>query len=113
MAAAATFTYADESSAVVVGYVIDFSFSVNNVGLLTLFDINVHSLYLKGRGSTVSCVVDAGNNSTFVGSSAGEVSEMMPYPDGGLLPGRSAECVASVGLLQSEVSGNSPEAICS
>lgn len=105
MAATATFAYAYSSSAAAVGHAIDYSFSVKNVGLLTLFDIYVHSVYLEGRASNVTCVVDAASNSTLVGSSAGEVSGMMPYPDGGLVPGRSIECTARVGVLQSEVSG--------
>ncbi|CAM9230892.1 unnamed protein product [Scytosiphon promiscuus] len=103
LATAATFTYTNSTSAAAVGHVVDFSFSVRNVGLLTLFDIHVHSVYLENRASTVSCVVDEASNSTLAGSSAGEASGMMPYPDGGLVPGKSIECTASVGLLQAEI----------
>lgn len=104
MAAAATFDYAASASAAAVGQAVDFSFSVTNTGLLTLFDVYVRSLYLEGRNSIVSCVTDTASNSTVVGTSGGVVSGMMPYPDGGLIPGRSIECTSSVELLQSEVS---------
>ncbi|CAM9607079.1 unnamed protein product, partial [Ectocarpus sp. 12 AP-2014] len=73
------------------------------VGLLTLFDINVHSVFLEGRASTISCGLDTASSPTVVGSLAGGVAGMMPYPDGGLVPGRSIECTASVGILQSEI----------
>lgn len=103
MVAKAAFTYADSTSAAAVGHVIDFSFTVKNAGLLTLFGINVHSVYLEGRASTISCVVDTASSPTAVGSLAGGVGGMMPYPDGGLVPGRSIECTATVEILQSEV----------
>lgn len=101
--AKAAFTYADITSAAAVGHVVDFSFTVKNAGLLTLFDINVHSVYLEDRASTISCVVDTAPSPTVVGSLAGVVGGMMPYPDDGLAPGRSIECTASVEILQSEV----------
>lgn len=104
MAIVATFDYAASASAAAVGQVVDFSFSVKNTGLLTLFDVYVHSLYLQQRDSTVACVSDTESNSIVIGSSGGVVSGMMPYPDGGLVPGRSIECTSSVELLQSEVS---------
>lgn len=104
MAVFATFDYAANASAAAVGQAVDFSFSVKNTGLLTLFDVYVRSPYLEGRNSTVACVTDAASNSIVVGTSGGIVSGMMPYPDGGLFPGRSIECTSSVELLQSEVS---------
>lgn len=103
MAVAATFTYDESSSAAAVGHVVEFTFSVKNTGLLTLFEVHVHSAYLEGRESYITCVTDTASDSTVIGSSAGAVSGMMPYPDGGLLPGRSIECTASVGVLQKEV----------
>lgn len=103
MAAKAEFTYADSTSAAAVGDVVDFSFTVKNAGLLTLFDINVHSAYLEDRASTISCGLDTASSPTVVGSLAGGVGGMMPYPDGGLVPGWSIECTASVDILQSEV----------
>ncbi|CAM9171448.1 unnamed protein product, partial [Ectocarpus sp. 8 AP-2014] len=103
VAAKAAFTYADSTSAATVGDVVDFSFTVKNAGLLTLFDINVRSVYLEVRASTISCGLDTASNPTVVGSLAGGVGGMMPYPDGGLVPGRSIECTASVEILQSEI----------
>lgn len=103
MAVAATFTYDDSASAAAVGNAVDFAFSLKNTGVLTLFEVNVHSAYLEGRGSNITCVTDAVSNSTVVGSPAGAVNAMMPYPDSGLIPGRSIECTASVEILQTEV----------
>lgn len=103
MALHSTFKHAANDSAAVVGQAVMFFISIRNTGLLTLFDANVHSVYLEGRGSTISCLTDPTRNSTVVASSGGVVSEMMPYPDGGLPPGGSIECSASVELLQSEV----------
>ncbi len=100
----AEFTYADSTSAAAVGHTVEFIFSVRNTGLLTLFEVDVNSTYLQGRGSSIKCVADASTNMTYVGSSAGVVSGMMPYPDGGLIPGKSIECTSSVEANQSEVS---------
>lgn len=100
---AAKFSYEDSASAANLGHAVDFTFSVKNTGLLTLFDVYVHSAYLEGRDSTITCDTDAASDSIVIGSPAGSVSEMMPYPDGGLIPGRSIECTASVEVLQTEI----------
>lgn len=104
MAVTASFTYDDSALAAAVGHAVHFAFSVRNTGLLTLFDIYVHSAYLEGRESSITCNTDASSNSTVIGSSVGAVSGMRPYPDDGLIPGRSIECTASVEVLQTEVS---------
>lgn len=103
MGLAAASTYANGTSAAAVGHIVEFSFSVKNTGLLTLFNVDVNSTYLEGRDSYIECVENASHNSAVVGSSAGVVSGMMPHPDGGLLPGSIIECTASVEALQSEV----------
>lgn len=104
MAVTATFTYDDSASAAAVGHAVHFTFTVKNTGLLTLFEVSVHSAYLQRRESTISCVTDNANNSTVIGSSAGAVSGMMPYPHSGLIPGQFIECTASVEVNQKEVS---------
>lgn len=103
MAVAAAFTYSDNASAAAVGHPVDFTFSVKNTGLLTLYEVSVISAYLEGRESNILCVTDAASDSTAIGSSAGAVTGMMPYSDRGLMPGQSIECAASVQVNQTEV----------
>lgn len=104
VAVEARFTYDHSASAAAVGHVVEFAFSVKNTGLLTLFEVNVFSGYLERRESTIACVTDATSNAEVVGSAAGAVDGMMPYPDSGLIPGRSIECTARVEVTQTEVS---------
>lgn len=103
MIIATTHRYAGRASAAAVGHIVDFSFSVNNTGLLSLFNVAVQSTYLESRGSLITCV-DNTDNSVSVGLHPGSVSAMASYPDNGLTPGGSIACTASIGVIQAEVS---------
>lgn len=103
MIIATTHLYAGRGSAAAVDHVVDFSFSVNNTGLLSLFNVAVQSTYLESRGSLITCVDDT-DKFVRIGLHPGSVSAMASYPDNGLTPGGSIACTASIGVVQAEVS---------
>lgn len=93
--------YASNESAAAVDQVIDFSFSLINKGLLSLFNMTMQSEYLESRGSTVTCTGSSGVQTA--GGFSGAVYGMSSYPDQGLVPGQTITCKGSVSVLQTEV----------
>lgn len=80
---------------------VEYTYTIKNNGMLSLYDIDIADEELSAREVTMSCTdVDSLKVS---GTDFGEVTGLAAYPGNGLAPAASLKCTAKDAVSQTEV----------
>lgn len=81
---------------------IEYTYTIRNNGLLSIFNIEIEDETLNARGVTIKCT-DVDSNMAADGSSDGAFTGLAEHPDNGLAPAMAVICTANDTATQEEV----------